>query len=45
MDSYTLLQFRGDILKRNLQINIYKTNNTEEDKKNIPRFYTDKNIS
>ena len=45
MESDTILKFRGDILKRNLQLNVYKTNNTEEDQKSISRFFKDKNIS
>lgn len=45
MDKLHILKFRGDILKRNLIFNNYTSSKTEKKKKDLPRFYVDKNVS
>ncbi len=45
MNAEDILKFKGDVLKRNLHFNIYKTDLTDQPKDKIPRFFQDKNIS
>ena len=44
MEKTDILKFRGDILKRNLQLNIY-LNDVDSDQGAIPRVFKEKNVN
>lgn len=45
MESEDILKFRGDVLKRYLHLDVYRTTQNDKKKYDITRFLRDKNIS
>lgn len=45
MESEDILKFRGDVLKRYLHLDVYRTTLNDKKKFDISRFYKDKNLS
>ena len=45
MESEDILKFRGDVLKRYLHLDVYKTTENDKKKYDITRFFKDKSIS
>ena len=45
MEAEDILKFRGDVLKRYLHMDVYRTTRNDLKKYDITRFYQDKNLS